>query len=110
MCERSDVFASACAVARAFPLFTRRSASSRRTEKKHVTVEFVVVDSDGGLLDEAALKVLALYLYMLSFPSFSHIISFSNFHIRAERYGSKTYYKICISYQSILITVTLDNY
>ncbi|MEQ2182348.1 putative aminopeptidase npepl1 [Goodea atripinnis] len=43
VCERSDVFASACAVARAFPLFTRRSASSRRTEKKHVTVEFVAV-------------------------------------------------------------------
>ncbi|XP_043978155.1 probable aminopeptidase NPEPL1 [Gambusia affinis] len=59
VCERSDVFASACAVARAFPLFTRRSASSRRTEKKHVTVEFVVVDSDGGLLDEAALKCLS---------------------------------------------------
>uniref|UniRef100_A0A3Q2DV42 Aminopeptidase like 1 n=1 Tax=Cyprinodon variegatus TaxID=28743 RepID=A0A3Q2DV42_CYPVA len=44
VCERSDVFASACAIARAFPLFTRRSAASRRTEKKHVTVEFVVVD------------------------------------------------------------------
>uniref|UniRef100_A0A8C2KSX1 Aminopeptidase like 1 n=1 Tax=Cyprinus carpio TaxID=7962 RepID=A0A8C2KSX1_CYPCA len=48
VCERSDVFASACAIARAFPLFTRRSASSRRTEKKHVTVEFVTVGQDNG--------------------------------------------------------------
>uniref|UniRef100_A0A8C2B1Z7 Aminopeptidase like 1 n=1 Tax=Cyprinus carpio TaxID=7962 RepID=A0A8C2B1Z7_CYPCA len=48
VCERSDVFASACAIARAFPLFTRRSASSRRAEKKHVTVEFVTVGQDNG--------------------------------------------------------------
>uniref|UniRef100_A0A3Q2SZS1 Aminopeptidase like 1 n=1 Tax=Fundulus heteroclitus TaxID=8078 RepID=A0A3Q2SZS1_FUNHE len=49
VCERSDVFASACAIARAFPLFTRRSASSRRTEKKHVTVEFVLIGGDSSL-------------------------------------------------------------
>ncbi|MED6274235.1 putative aminopeptidase npepl1 [Characodon lateralis] len=59
VCERSDVFASACAVARAFPLFTRRSASSRRTEKKHVTVEFVAVGNDSRPLDDVEIRCLA---------------------------------------------------
>uniref|UniRef100_A0A672RIK5 Probable aminopeptidase NPEPL1 n=1 Tax=Sinocyclocheilus grahami TaxID=75366 RepID=A0A672RIK5_SINGR len=59
VCEHSDVFASACAIARAFPLFTRRSASSRRTEKKHVTVEFVTVGQDSGPLEVSTLKCLA---------------------------------------------------
>ncbi|XP_030635593.1 putative aminopeptidase NPEPL1 [Chanos chanos] len=58
VCERSDVFASACAIARAFPLFTRRSASTRRTEKKLVTVEFVVVGQDNGPLELSMLECL----------------------------------------------------
>ncbi|KAL6458582.1 hypothetical protein MHYP_G00338120 [Metynnis hypsauchen] len=59
VCERSDVFASACAIARAFPLFTRRSTSSRRTEKKHVTVEFVTVGQDNGPLELSTLECLS---------------------------------------------------
>uniref|UniRef100_A0A8C1FZY0 Aminopeptidase like 1 n=1 Tax=Cyprinus carpio TaxID=7962 RepID=A0A8C1FZY0_CYPCA len=59
VCEHSDVFASACAYARAFPLFTRRSASSRRKEKKHVTVEFVTVGQDSGPLEVSTLECLA---------------------------------------------------
>ncbi|MEQ2218967.1 hypothetical protein XENOCAPTIV_010658 [Xenoophorus captivus] len=55
-CIVVNVFASACAVARAFPLFTRRSASSRRTEKKHVTVEFVAVGNDSSPLDDAEIR------------------------------------------------------
>lgn len=58
VCERSDVFASACAIARAFPLFTRRSASSRRKEKKHVTVEFITVGQDNGPLEISTLEVM----------------------------------------------------
>lgn len=58
VCERSDVFASCCAMARAFPIFSRRSASSRRTEKKHVTVEFVIVGQDANPLEAAELEVL----------------------------------------------------
>lgn len=57
VCERSDVFASACAIARAFPIFSRRSASSRRTEKKEVTVEFITVGQDNGPLDLTILQV-----------------------------------------------------
>ncbi|XP_070574824.1 probable aminopeptidase NPEPL1 [Ptychodera flava] len=45
VCERSDVFASACAVARAFSLFTRKSGSSK-TAKRTVTVEFLLVGTD----------------------------------------------------------------
>uniref|UniRef100_A0AAZ3NMK2 Cytosol aminopeptidase domain-containing protein n=1 Tax=Oncorhynchus tshawytscha TaxID=74940 RepID=A0AAZ3NMK2_ONCTS len=59
VCERSDVFASACAIARAFPIFSRRSASSRRTEKKEVTVEFITVGQDNGPLDPTILQCLA---------------------------------------------------
>lgn len=41
ICERSDVFASACAAARAFPQFSRKSSiSSMRT----VTVEFLLAN------------------------------------------------------------------
>lgn len=57
VCERSEVFASACAISRAFPLFTRRSASSRRTEKKRVAVEFVSVGQDNGPLEVSTLEV-----------------------------------------------------
>lgn len=58
VCERSDVFPSACAVSRAFPIFSRRSASSRRTEKKRVAVEFVIVGPDSNPLDATELEVV----------------------------------------------------
>uniref|UniRef100_A0A7N8XDR6 Aminopeptidase like 1 n=1 Tax=Mastacembelus armatus TaxID=205130 RepID=A0A7N8XDR6_9TELE len=59
VCERSEVFASSCAMARAFPIFSRRSTSSRRTEKKHVTVEFVIVGQDSSPLDVGELQCLS---------------------------------------------------
>ncbi|KAG8007919.1 putative aminopeptidase NPEPL1 [Nibea albiflora] len=59
VCERSDVFASSCAIARAFPIFSRRSATSRRAEKKHVTVEFVIVGQDSSPLDVGELECLS---------------------------------------------------
>lgn len=59
VCEQSDVFASACAIARAFPLFTRRSTSSRRTEKKHVTVEFITVGQENGPLVLSTVQCLS---------------------------------------------------
>ncbi|XP_049724902.1 probable aminopeptidase NPEPL1 isoform X2 [Elephas maximus indicus] len=57
VCERSDVFALACALARAFPLFTRRSGATRRTEKKTVTVEFFLVGQDNGPVEVSTLQV-----------------------------------------------------
>ncbi|OXB57620.1 hypothetical protein ASZ78_010582 [Callipepla squamata] len=59
VCERSEVFASACALARAFPLFTHRSSASRCTEKKTVTVEFFLVGQNNGPIEVATLKCLA---------------------------------------------------
>jgi len=41
VCERSEVFASACAVARAFPLYSRKSGQSGH--KSNITVEFLLV-------------------------------------------------------------------
>lgn len=57
VCERADAFASACALARAFPLFTHRSGASRRTEKKTVTVEFFLVGQDNGPVEVSTLQV-----------------------------------------------------
>ncbi|XP_028667786.1 probable aminopeptidase NPEPL1 isoform X3 [Erpetoichthys calabaricus] len=59
ICERSEVFASACAIARAFPLFTRRSSASRRADKRVVVVEFIVVGQDNGPLEVSALECLS---------------------------------------------------
>uniref|UniRef100_A0A8D0C0Z5 Aminopeptidase like 1 n=1 Tax=Salvator merianae TaxID=96440 RepID=A0A8D0C0Z5_SALMN len=58
VCERSEVFASACAIARAFPLFTHRSSASRRTEKKTVIVEFFLVGQNNGPVEVETLKCL----------------------------------------------------
>ncbi|XP_063315708.1 probable aminopeptidase NPEPL1 [Pelobates fuscus] len=59
VCERSEVFASACAIARAFPLFSRRSSASRRSEKKSVTVEFLLTGHNNGPMDVTTLNCLA---------------------------------------------------
>ncbi|KAL4655753.1 putative aminopeptidase NPEPL1 isoform X1 [Arapaima gigas] len=59
VCERTEVFASACAIARAFPLFSRRSGASRRADSKVVTVEFITVGQDNGPLDLATLECLS---------------------------------------------------
>ncbi|XP_025709124.1 probable aminopeptidase NPEPL1 isoform X1 [Callorhinus ursinus] len=59
VCERSDAFASACALARAFPLFTHRSGAARRADKKTVTVEFFLVGQDNGPVEVSTLQCLA---------------------------------------------------
>ena len=53
MCERSNVFASGCAVARAFPIFSRK-AGHQTSSSRVVTVEFSLVgeNSGSGLTDE----------------------------------------------------------
>uniref|UniRef100_A0A2R8MSS3 Aminopeptidase like 1 n=1 Tax=Callithrix jacchus TaxID=9483 RepID=A0A2R8MSS3_CALJA len=56
VCEQPEVFASACALARAFPLFTHRSGASRRLEKKTVTVEFFLVGQDNGPVEVSTLQ------------------------------------------------------
>lgn len=59
MCERDDVFPSAAAVARAFPLYCRKTIQSANSvanshEKKEptVTVEFLLVDNMANPLTE----------------------------------------------------------
>uniref|UniRef100_A0A8C6WYD4 Aminopeptidase like 1 n=1 Tax=Neogobius melanostomus TaxID=47308 RepID=A0A8C6WYD4_9GOBI len=59
VCERSDLFASGCAISRAFPIFSRRSSSTRRAEKKHVTVEFLFVGQDNNPLEQTELECLS---------------------------------------------------
>uniref|UniRef100_A0A8C5QWG6 Aminopeptidase like 1 n=1 Tax=Leptobrachium leishanense TaxID=445787 RepID=A0A8C5QWG6_9ANUR len=58
VCERSEVFASACAIARAFPIYSRRSSTSRRCEKKTVNVEFLLAGHNNGPVDLTTLKCL----------------------------------------------------
>ena len=58
VCEKDHVFASACAIGRAFPLFSRKSGFLNKTTKRVVTVEFVV--TDGGALTEDEVQTLAV--------------------------------------------------
>ncbi|XP_005996253.1 probable aminopeptidase NPEPL1 [Latimeria chalumnae] len=58
-CKREQVFASACAIARAFPLYTRRSDLSDHGEKPAVTVEFTVVGDKNGHLSQTTLTCLS---------------------------------------------------
>jgi len=51
-CERADMFASACAVARAFPLFSRKSGTQSEAT---ITVEMVVVDGEPASAEEVQL-------------------------------------------------------
>lgn len=47
MCEKKDLFASACAVARAFPLYSRKTgADDSNDEKIIVNVEFILIEKD----------------------------------------------------------------
>ncbi|XP_044264369.1 probable aminopeptidase NPEPL1 [Tribolium madens] len=62
ICERNDVYASGCAVARAFPLYSRKTGSNT-TEYSTVSVEFVILPSnsdeiDGSELTAEELKIL----------------------------------------------------
>ncbi|XP_018596538.2 probable aminopeptidase NPEPL1 [Scleropages formosus] len=59
VCEKSSVFASACAVARAFPLFSRKSERSSSREDRRVTVEFFCVEPRGERLSNSALECLS---------------------------------------------------
>lgn len=49
VCEYKNVFASACAVARAFPLFSRKTkfSSSASNHSITVTIEFIIVNEEG---------------------------------------------------------------
>lgn len=54
MCERHNAFASACAIARAFPLYSRKS-SRAKLRSRTVIVEFVLVgENDTPISDEDA--------------------------------------------------------
>ncbi|XP_067887338.1 probable aminopeptidase NPEPL1 [Heterodontus francisci] len=59
VCEYTEVFASACAVARAFPLFTRRTGLPEQGEKLTVVVEFILVGENTDPLTESMLACLS---------------------------------------------------
>ncbi|XP_067631865.1 probable aminopeptidase NPEPL1 isoform X2 [Eurosta solidaginis] len=68
VCDRTDLFASACAVARAFPLYSRKTSGHNKGEIRtfadmndvgtndntspKINVEFVVIESDGQISEE----------------------------------------------------------
>ncbi|KAF7284404.1 hypothetical protein GWI33_022190 [Rhynchophorus ferrugineus] len=70
VCEYSDVYASACAVARAFPLYSRKSnVQSSEIAKAVISIEFLIVPSnstsslDVTVLTEDTLKCLEYATY-----------------------------------------------
>nr|AMO02523.1 aminopeptidase NPEPL1 [Tityus serrulatus] len=60
ICEATDAFASACAIARAFPLYSRKSSSS--SSLFTVTVEFIIVTNgnDNQNLTENDIQCLSI--------------------------------------------------
>lgn len=53
ICEKKDVYASGCAVARAFPLYSKKTQSTTTKKGKvNVTVEFIVVSSNSGQCEQ----------------------------------------------------------
>ncbi|XP_019869524.2 probable aminopeptidase NPEPL1 [Aethina tumida] len=46
VCERKDVYASACAVARAFPQYSKKTSSANSDESVTVYVEFLIVSTN----------------------------------------------------------------
>lgn len=55
VCEREDVFASGCAVARAFPLYSRKS---KQLNSHSVSVEFVIVGGVNNSVSAADIECL----------------------------------------------------
>ena len=54
ICERAEVLASACAIARAFPIYNEKCGRS----DQEVDVGFIVVDKDATPLGEEEVKCL----------------------------------------------------
>ncbi|XP_037088413.1 probable aminopeptidase NPEPL1 [Pollicipes pollicipes] len=52
VCERADMLASACAVARAFPLYSRKSGPQ---PEPTITVEFIIADGEQATAEEVQL-------------------------------------------------------
>ena len=50
VCEKADLIASVCAIARAFPQYSRKSSSG--TSQRNVTVEVVLTEKDGSLTQQ----------------------------------------------------------
>lgn len=57
MCERNDVYASACGVARAYPTYSRKTASGASSTEHTVTVEVVLVGKGDAPLTQEDIKV-----------------------------------------------------
>ncbi len=50
LCDKTDLIASVSAIARAFPLYTRKSSAG--CSKRDVTVEIVLMGNDTSLTDQ----------------------------------------------------------
>ncbi|XP_027058695.1 probable aminopeptidase NPEPL1 [Pocillopora damicornis] len=62
VCERHDAFASACAISRAFPTYSRKTSKAAKLLSRTVTVEFILVgnnDSPISSEDAACMNVVA---------------------------------------------------
>ena len=62
MCKRSDAFALGCAVARAFPLYSKKTCSKRSSilSQRTINVEFVFVGENDTGLDKSELDCLTV--------------------------------------------------
>lgn len=58
--EKVDVFASTCALARAFPLYSRRSSIQK---ERHVRVEYILV-GEGTVSESLTCQVLNIIIIL----------------------------------------------
>ncbi|XP_063970806.1 probable aminopeptidase NPEPL1 [Lytechinus pictus] len=56
-CEHAHVFALGCAIARAFPLYSRKAGSHKQVQRV-ITVEFVITDEDNSSLTDEEVGTL----------------------------------------------------
>lgn len=57
VCEKNDLYASACGVARAYPTYSRKTASGASSSEHTVTVEVILVGKGDTPLTQEDIKV-----------------------------------------------------
>lgn len=61
VCERADLLATACGVARAYPTYSRKTASAAPQDYA-ITVEVILVGKGDAPLNDEDIKVVQIFL------------------------------------------------
>lgn len=67
VCLRSDVYASVCAIAKAYSLYSRKSSIVKSDRKQVVTIEVILAGNDPTPLSPEDVSVRSLSLLLFTF-------------------------------------------